>query len=278
MRDDDPVVPVESRPLPGWPRHRVGGDSSVWALRARPGRARFGWRWDAAAWEWAPVEAEREALALMRRLEADGVSQGRIAAELGRAGVSTRLGGRWRQSHVLRILRRDPDVPPPPPAWRWERLPVADRAGVATVVLWAEGERRRVRRPVELLHRAAFRPELLTPAERRSLGLEAPAPAAIRAEDLAYLPPPPPPAGAPATTPATTQPEVIEDDDDGDGLARGSRHGSAKLTEDMVREARRLKGEGWTERELAARFGVSRTTMQNLLSGRSWSHVPMAGE
>lgn len=71
--------------------------------------------------------------------------------------------------------------------------------------------------------------------------------------------------------------------------ARGERHGSrtkpgriprgeansmARLTEDTVREIRRLHAEGgWTCRQLGERFGVHRDTVRFVVLRRTWKHV-----
>lgn len=57
---------------------------------------------------------------------------------------------------------------------------------------------------------------------------------------------------------------------------RGISHSSAKLTDDDVREIRRLHIDdalGW--RRLAGRFGVSGSVINAILAGESWSHVPL---
>lgn len=52
-------------------------------------------------------------------------------------------------------------------------------------------------------------------------------------------------------------------------LARGERHGGTKLTTEQVREIRSLKGIV-TQRKLAVRFGVDRSTIQNIQSRIYW--------
>lgn len=54
---------------------------------------------------------------------------------------------------------------------------------------------------------------------------------------------------------------------------RGERIGISKMTDETVREARRLRSDGWKVAELAKRYGVSRSTMSDALRGRTWSHV-----
>lgn len=54
---------------------------------------------------------------------------------------------------------------------------------------------------------------------------------------------------------------------------RGSTHHNAKLTEVAVREIRALKLEGWTQKRIADKMGVSQETVQGILTGRYWKHV-----
>jgi transposase len=68
-----------------------------------------------------------------------------------------------------------------------------------------------------------------------------------------------------------------------DGIAKGQnwRHipqplgfdvrlPTSKLTEDQVREIRRLRKARQSTVELAKRFGVSRTTIRHIVAGRRW--------
>lgn len=55
--------------------------------------------------------------------------------------------------------------------------------------------------------------------------------------------------------------------------SRGTKHPNAKLTEDDVREIRRLSANGLSQRKLAAQFGVSRGTIEPILKGETWKHV-----
>lgn len=54
---------------------------------------------------------------------------------------------------------------------------------------------------------------------------------------------------------------------------RGERHGCARLTEADVRRIRELKEEGVIAREIAARFGISKSHARRVYRGHSWSHV-----
>ncbi len=54
----------------------------------------------------------------------------------------------------------------------------------------------------------------------------------------------------------------------------GERNGNHRLTEDEVREIRRLYSEGgWTQRALAARFQVAQGTVSFILQNQTWKHV-----
>lgn len=55
--------------------------------------------------------------------------------------------------------------------------------------------------------------------------------------------------------------------------ARGERHGSAKLTEKAVLEILELASIGWTRRELAAQYGVTRSGIDGILRRRTWSYL-----
>ncbi len=52
----------------------------------------------------------------------------------------------------------------------------------------------------------------------------------------------------------------------------GERHLSAKLTEDDVREIRRLEGK-LTQREFGDRYGVTEGAIAHILKGRNWKSV-----
>lgn len=53
----------------------------------------------------------------------------------------------------------------------------------------------------------------------------------------------------------------------------GERNGLAKLTEQIVREARALRAEGWQVTALARHYGVAQGTMSTALRGLTWSHL-----
>lgn len=54
---------------------------------------------------------------------------------------------------------------------------------------------------------------------------------------------------------------------------RGVKVNTAKLTEDDVREMRRLCGLGWSYKDLAAKFGVGHTSVRKTCIRLYWKHV-----
>src|SRR5581483_3463332 len=56
--------------------------------------------------------------------------------------------------------------------------------------------------------------------------------------------------------------------------ARGSRCNS-KLVEQDVLAIRRLRAEGVPTKDLAVRFGVSKSNIEAIVTGRSWKHLPL---
>ncbi len=66
----------------------------------------------------------------------------------------------------------------------------------------------------------------------------------------------------------------MRDRDRRKGKHRGEEHYSAKLDEEKVRAIRALRrGQLLSHSELAARFGVSKNCIGNVLSGETWAHV-----
>ena len=64
---------------------------------------------------------------------------------------------------------------------------------------------------------------------------------------------------------ARTRPEL---------LPRGERHGCAKLTENDVRAIRAEYAVGGTQqRALAGKYGISRTTVREIVNRHTWAHV-----
>lgn len=54
-------------------------------------------------------------------------------------------------------------------------------------------------------------------------------------------------------------------------VAKGSDIGNSKLTDDDVREIRKLAAVGHSQRQLAARFGVGRTQIGRIVRRESWT-------
>jgi hypothetical protein len=64
----------------------------------------------------------------------------------------------------------------------------------------------------------------------------------------------------------------------GKGATAGEKNGRAVLSQSEVTKIRQLNAEGWSERKLAKRFGVGRTTIQRIVKGETWTHLlPKAG-
>lgn len=57
-------------------------------------------------------------------------------------------------------------------------------------------------------------------------------------------------------------------------IARGERHGSAKLTADDVVRMRALHAAGWKLDALAMEFHVSATSAWRIVHRETWAHVP----
>jgi hypothetical protein len=57
------------------------------------------------------------------------------------------------------------------------------------------------------------------------------------------------------------------------GLNRGSNHGRTSLTEDDVREIRRLTETKVSKRSIAEKFGISPSCVSHIRARRTWGHV-----
>jgi hypothetical protein len=55
---------------------------------------------------------------------------------------------------------------------------------------------------------------------------------------------------------------------------RGERVATARLTEAMVMEAKSLRGDGLTWKQIASRYGVSTSAVRHAVTGRNWKHLP----
>lgn len=57
------------------------------------------------------------------------------------------------------------------------------------------------------------------------------------------------------------------------GQVYGSQHGNSKLSEDLVRELRRLSSEGVSQKEMSRRYGVHQSNISRAINGKLWTHV-----
>ncbi|KAF0241624.1 MAG: putative site-specific DNA [Planctomycetota bacterium] len=69
--------------------------------------APYGWAFAADGENLVSLPAEQEAIALMRRLRADGVTLEAIARDLEARGIPSKLGKTWTSATVRRILNRE---------------------------------------------------------------------------------------------------------------------------------------------------------------------------
>ena len=56
-------------------------------------------------------------------------------------------------------------------------------------------------------------------------------------------------------------------------LARGERHGQAKLTAELASTAKKLLLDGVPTKEVAVIVGASRQSMADIKAGRTWGHI-----
>lgn len=69
--------------------------------------------------------------------------------------------------------------------------------------------------------------------------------------------------------------EYVPISENPNSIARGEKQGGAKLTTENVREIRSLRNTGcYSLREIASRFGISKSTVSTIARGKSWRHVP----
>jgi hypothetical protein len=284
---DQVVKDVRYRPLPGWPRHRVGDDRSVWVREDRAGFS------DATPRRPSSYRGERHhrakltepAVAEARRLYAEGWTWQSLADRY-RVEPWTMwyaVSGRtWR--HVPM-----PDVPIKP---RWRALVPIERPGENPAVVLTDETGKTHRRAVELLYRAAFEPASLPPLWLARVPPRPPRrqPTIVPRELRPPLPPSPapPPAIAPVAAqvvaevldelvPIEARAPIVDDIDDEPGPRRGGRHGRAKWSDDDVREARRLHSDGWSYKRLCERYGIGRVTLHYALVGKTFAHVKGGG-
>lgn len=61
------------------------------------------------------------------------------------------------------------------------------------------------------------------------------------------------------------------------GGTNGSRHGRSKLTEESARQIVQLANSGAKHRDLAERFGVTKSTVTSVVAGETWGHATGVG-
>lgn len=54
---------------------------------------------------------------------------------------------------------------------------------------------------------------------------------------------------------------------------KGTKHHNAKLTEDDVREIKRLAKSGMLRRDIAKRFGIAKNHITRITTGTRWGHI-----
>jgi len=59
--------------------------------------------------------------------------------------------------------------------------------------------------------------------------------------------------------------------------ARGTRHGRSKLTDYLVRKLRKEYADGESVVVLARRLGLHHSTIHDVVTGKTWSHVRADG-
>lgn len=72
---------------------------------------------------------------------------------------------------------------------------------------------------------------------------------------------------------AASHAENMRDRDRKGRIPRGERRGGAKLTDNDVREMRRLAANGWSQPKLARKFGICSSLTHYILKRTRWAHV-----
>lgn len=67
-----------------------------------------------------------------------------------------------------------------------------------------------------------------------------------------------------------TQDENVKDRVSKNRSARGKNNGRARLSDKNIKKIKKLRAKGWTEKAIAMLFGVGRSTISNILHGRTW--------
>lgn len=72
---------------------------------------------------------------------------------------------------------------------------------------------------------------------------------------------------------AGTRLENVRDAQSKERTPRGESHGTAKLSEPIVRLIRELAKNGYSRKRIAVLSGLHRETVREIVNGRTWSHV-----
>ena len=283
---DAPPV-LEYRPVPGFPRHRVGSDRSVWYDHRRPGLPP---PWNGPLWR--PLKPARiSGRPGFVRLRHGGREHVRSVALLVRAAFSPdpalwldRIGPRPQQVRAA-------TAPPSAPGSGPDGLPPATPASIPAAGIPAEVPSPSVLyRPIpgfpgyrlgidgsvwSCLSQGGRGGVSWPPAWRRLEPVRAKGKGpriCLYRDGRAY-----------AHTIGTLHTRVFPPEEFAPDLPAGapthglpgSLHGRAVLDEEKVAEARRLRSEGWGLGELCDRYGVGRVTLHYALVGKTWAHVPM---
>jgi hypothetical protein len=59
---------------------------------------------------------------------------------------------------------------------------------------------------------------------------------------------------------------------------RGEKHSRAKLTEELVKHAFKLRAEGLMQERIAKEIGCTKMNVSNILRGKSWAHLKICVE
>lgn len=59
----------------------------------------------------------------------------------------------------------------------------------------------------------------------------------------------------------------------GAGYAHGEQHHNARLTQDLITEAIKLRGEGWIWKDVAAAVGTSQSAIERAVRKVTWRHL-----
>lgn len=56
-------------------------------------------------------------------------------------------------------------------------------------------------------------------------------------------------------------------------MPRGERHHKAKVNSEVVKAARQMRAEKYTNKQIAEKFNISQSQVQRIVTGEHWSHI-----